>query len=247
LLGGLLNALSRNFNHGQRNVRLFEFGKCFAVGGERPVETERLAFVVTGARNADDWQAAKTPLDFYDVKGALETVLGAAGVAGLQIVAVGEWPAYLHPGRAALLFRGTEALGHLGQLHPRIAAQYKFKQPVFVAELDFGALLQAERSASRYQPLPKFPQAQRDVALMIDTTVNYAALEAALYGLRLPELVSVRLFDRYAGKELPTGKHSLALSVIYRLAERTLTDEEVNVAHERVVTTLKAQFGAEIR
>jgi phenylalanyl-tRNA synthetase beta chain len=68
-----------------------------------------------------------------------------------------------------------------------------------------------------------------------------------LYGLRLPELVNVRLFDRYAGKELPEGKHSLALSVIYRLAERTLTDEEVNAAHERVTTTLKTQFGAEIR
>ncbi len=256
LLGGLLGALSHNFNHGSRNVRMFEFGKCFAaVGGERPMETERLALVATGARNADDWQAGKTALDFYDVKGALETLLETAGVTGWQFTADASLPAhlhlYLHPGRAAIVSRGAEASrqvgGHVGQLHPRIAAQYKFKQPVFVAELDFGALLQAERRASRYQPLHKFPQAQRDTALLIDTTVNYAALEAALYDLQLPELVNVRLFDRYVGKELPAGKHSLALSVTYRLAEKTLTDEEVNAAHERVTMTLKTQFGAEIR
>ncbi len=247
LLGGLLGALSHNFNHGTRNVRLFEFGKCFAAGDERPLETERLALVATGARNADDWQAGKTALDFYDVKGALETLLATMAVTEVNLTASDELPAHLHPGRAALVSRGAQVLGHLGQLHPRIAAQYKFKQPVFVAELDFGALLQAERRASRYQPLPKFPQAQRDTALLIDTTVNYAALEAALYGLQLPELVNVRLFDRYAGKELPEGKHSLALSVIYRLPQRTLTDEEVNAAHERVTTTLKTQFGAEIR
>ena len=248
LLGGLLGALAHNFNHGTRNVRMFEFGKCFAHADDaRPQETEALALVMTGARNADDWQAAKTALDFYDAKGALETLLATVGAAGVQLSASDELPAHLHPGRAAIVSCGAEVLGHLGQLHPRIAAQYKFKQPVFVAELDFGALLQAECRASRYQPLPKFPQAQRDTALLIDTTVNYAALEAALYGLQLPELVNVRLFDRYAGKELPEGKHSLALSVTYRLAEKTLTDEEVNAAHERVTTTLKTQFGAEIR
>lgn len=248
LLGGLLNALVHNFNHGLRNVRLFEFGKCFAaLGGERPEETERLAFVATGARDADDWQAAKTPLDFYEVKGALDAVVEAAGLAPLRYTAGELKHSFLHPGRAALISNGTRALGRIGQLHPRIAAQYKFKQPVFVAEMDFGVLLQAERQTARYRPLPKFPQAQRDVALLIDTTVNYATLESALYGLALPELTNVRLFDRYAGKELPAGKHSLALSVTYRSLERTLTDEEVNVAHGRVVETLKTQFGAEIR
>jgi phenylalanyl-tRNA synthetase beta chain len=248
LLGGLLEALAHNFNHGTRYVRLFEFGKCFVFAdGERPQETEQLALVATGALNADDWQAAKTPLDFYDVKGALETLFDKLGLADVQIVASDELPAHLHPGRAALISEGAHVLGHIGQLHPRIAAQYKFKQPVFVAEMDFGALLQAERNAARYRPLPKFPQAQRDVALLIDTSVNYARLEAALYGLALPELVKVRLFDRYAGKEMPEGQHSLALSVTYRSLERTLTDEEVSAAHERVVETLKTRFGAEIR
>lgn len=255
LLGGLLEALARNFNQGTRNVRLFEFGKCFAhADDERPIETEKLALVATGARNADDWQAAATRLDFYDVKGLLETLVEVLSIRGLNFaplgaVAEGEatGQAYLHTGRAALIMHGGHTLGRVGQLHPRIATSYKFKQPVFVAELDFGALLTSERTEARYRPLPKFPQAQRDVALLMATTVNFAALEAAIYALQIPELTSVRLFDLYAGKELPAGKHSLALSLSYRAANRTLTDEEVNAAHERVVQVLKDTLGAEIR
>jgi phenylalanyl-tRNA synthetase beta chain len=251
LLGGLLEALARNFNQGTRNVRLFEFGKCFAhADDERPVETEKLALVATGARNADDWQAAATRLDFYDVKGMVETLAEVLSIRGLEFTpleADASASGYLHTGRAALIMHGGHTLGRVGQLHPRIATSYKFKQPVFVAELDFGALLASERSEARYRPLPKFPQAQRDVALLIDTTVNFAALQTAIQALQIPELSSVRLFDLYAGKELPVGKHSLALALSYRAANRTLTDEEVNAAHERIVQALREAFGAEIR
>lgn len=247
LLGGLLEALARNFNQGTRNVRLFEFGKCFAhADDERPVETERLALVATGARNADDWQAAAVRLDFYDVKGVLETLAEALSIKDLSFSVEGSF-GYLHPGRAALISQGPHAIGRVGQLHPSIASSYKFKQPVFVAELDFGALLKGERSEARYRPLPKFPQAQRDVAALLATSVSFAALETAIYGLALPELKSVRVFDLYAGKELPAGKHSMALSLSYRAADRTLTDEEVNAAHEQVVQLLKNSFGAELR
>jgi phenylalanyl-tRNA synthetase beta chain len=247
LLGGLLEALARNFNQGTRNVRLFEFGKCFAhADAERPQETERLALVATGARNADDWQAGAVRFDFYDLKGAVETLAEVLSIKDLEFSPAESAP-YLHPGRAALISQTGHAIGRVGQLHPRIASSYKFKQPVFVAELDFAALLGCERAEARYRPLPKFPQAQRDVALLIGTSVQLAALEAAIYALQIPELINVRLFDLYAGKELPAGKHSLALTLSYRAADRTLTDEEVNTAHERVVQTLRTQFGAEIR
>jgi len=251
LLGGLLEALGRNFNQGTRNVRLFEFGKCFAhpqdtEDDERPQETERLALVATGSRNAEDWQAGTVRLDFYDLKGAVETLAEVLSLKGLEFSSL-ESASYLHPGRAALISHAGHAIGRVGQLHPRIASSYKFKQPVFVAELDFGAMLSCERVEARYRPLPKFPQAQRDVALLIETSVPLAALQSAIYALQIPELSNVRLFDLYAGKELPAGKHSLALTLSYRAADRTLTDEEVNAAHERVVQTLRTQFGAEIR
>lgn len=247
LLGGLLKALEHNFNYGSRNVRMFEIGKCFLdEGSERPTEIERLGLICTGARNENDWQAASTRTDFFDVKGAVESVIEGLGLPPLQFALVETGP-HLHPGRAALLSLGDQAVGQIGQLHPRVAAEYKFKQPVFVAELNLGALLSADRREVRYQPLPKFPTAARDLALLIDTTVSLAAIEQAVKDLAIPELVGFKLFDIYAGKELPLGKHSIALSLRYRAADRTLTDEEVTAMHDRVVQTLKQEFSAEVR
>jgi phenylalanyl-tRNA synthetase beta chain len=247
LLGGLLKALEHNFNRGNRNVRLFEIGKCFVdLAGERPDEIERLGLVATGARNEADWQAARATIDFYDVKGAVESVCENLGLPELDFAPVGDLP-YLHPGRAALISVGGYEVGRIGQLHPRVGLKYKFKQPVFVAELVFRELLRVEREAPRYQPLPKFPAVIRDLALLIDTGVPYAAIEDEIENLRIPELVSVRLFDLYEGKDLPRGKHSIALSLRYRASDRTLTDDEVNLAHERVMVTLKRRFSAEIR
>ncbi|MBS1788647.1 MAG: phenylalanine--tRNA ligase subunit beta [Acidobacteria bacterium] len=247
LLGGLLKALEHNFNYGSRNVRLFEIGKCFLdEGGERPTEIERLALICTGARNENDWQAASTRMDFFDVKGAVESVLESLGLSPLQFSLVETVP-HLHPGRTALLSLGDQTVGQVGQLHPRIAAEYKFKQPVFVAELNLNTLLNADRMEVRYQPLPKFPTAVRDLALLIDTSVSLAAIEQAVNDLAIPELVGFKLFDLYAGQELPAGKHSIALSLRYRAMDRTLTDEEVTAMHERIVQKLKQEFLAEVR
>jgi phenylalanyl-tRNA synthetase beta chain len=251
LLGGLLKALEHNFNHASRNVRLFEIGKCFLGpssngADERPKETEHLALIATGARNEFDWQTANAKIDFYDVKGAIESIAGALGLPTLEYALV-ETTASLHPGRAALISLAGNRVGHIGQLHPRVAASYKFKQAVYVAELDFGALLNADRVDVRYQPLPKYPAVVRDLALLISTSVPLAAIEGAIYDLSIPELVGVRLFDLYSGKELPAGKHSLALSLRYRAADRTLTDEEIGAMHAQIVHRLIEEFSAEIR
>jgi phenylalanyl-tRNA synthetase beta chain len=247
LLGGLLKALEHNFNHASRNVRLFEIGKCFADTGEdRPKEAEHLAMVVTGARNEFDWQTASARIDFFDVKGAVESIVEVLRLPPLEYAPTDIIPS-LHPGRAALISVAGNRVGRIGQLHPRVAADYKFKQAVFVAELDFGALLNADRAGVRYQPLPKYPAVVRDLALLVNTSVPLAAIEGAVYGLSIPELVSVRLFDLYSGKELPAGKHSLALSLRYRAADRTLTDEEISAIHARIVHRLAEEFSAEVR
>jgi phenylalanyl-tRNA synthetase beta chain len=247
LLGGLLDSLTRNLNHCTRNVKLFEIGKCFLqLGAERPTEHENLALVLTGARNETDWQAAAARLEFYDLKGAVEAIAESLNLPNLNFAPIRDIP-YLHPGRAAVISLGSETVGHAGQLHPQVAARYKFKQPVLIAEFNFGALLQAEASEARYQPLPKFPTVLRDIAILIERSVNWAEIAGAIQSLGIPELENIRLFDLYAGKELPAGKHSLALSVRYRAADRTLTDAEINELHERVITTLRERFGAELR
>ncbi len=247
LLGGLLRALEHNFNHGIRHVRLFEIGKCFIKSGnERPAEIERLALVATGARNEADWQGSSTRLDFYDLKGAVETLIESMGLPVIEIAPLEEI-SYLHPGRAAIISLGGEEIGRIGQLHPRVAAKYKFKQEIFVAELDFGMLLTAGRVEARYRPLPKFPTMVRDLALLIDTGVSFLSVEQAIRELKIPELEGIRLFDLYLGKELPQGKHSLALSLRYRAIDRTLTKDEVKAFEDRIENTLRQKFGAEVR
>src|SRR5262245_19366957 len=249
LLGGLLDALERNFNYGARNVRLFEIGKCFVAGlGERPLETERLGIVATGARNEDEWDSANggAGIDFYDVKGAVESIAETIGLPALEFEPDDSCD-FLHPGRRAEVRMGEERIGVMGQLHPRVAARYKFKQPVFVADLNLRIMLLADRAKVRYHHLPKFPTVVRDLALLIDTGVQFAGVERAIKEMKIPELVEVKLFDLYAGKELPPGKHSIALSLRYRAANRVLTNKEVDAAHDSLIEMLKREFGAEVR
>ncbi|HZN11326.1 MAG TPA: phenylalanine--tRNA ligase subunit beta, partial [Blastocatellia bacterium] len=247
LLGGVLDAVARNFNHGTRGVRLFEMGKCFSpADGGCPVESELLALAATGARNETDWQRAAERVDFYDLKGAVEAVGEALGLLRFEFEPI-ETASYLHPGRAAVISLGGKEVGRLGQLHPRVAATYKFKQPVLIAELDFGDLLAADPAEARYSPLAKFPTVVRDLSLLVDEAVTYAAIERAVAALGIPELASVRLFDLYVGRELPAGKHSVALSLRYRAADRTLTEAEISAAHERVTAMLGREFGAQLR
>ncbi len=247
LLGGLLEAVARNLNRGTRNVRLFELGKCFLdTGGERPQEGERLGLVATGARNEASWEAASERVDFYDLKGAIEAIGENLGLKNFTFTPTSQL-SYLHPGRAAVISLNGRDVGRAGQLHPRVAASYKFKQPVFVAELDFEALLALEPTEVRYRPLPRFPTVVRDLSLLVDEEVAYCRIEQAIAELGLPELVGIRLFDLYTGKELPPGKRSLALSLRYRASDHTLTEIEINALHERVVETLRQRFAAELR
>lgn len=251
LAGGLLRALEHNLNHGSRHVRLFEIGKCFLANpteaGGRPTEIERLAMVATGARNEFDWQDAGARLDFYDLKGLIEALADQLGLAPLQFLPTTEVAA-LHPGRAAeVRLASGEIIGSVGQLHPRLVAGFKVKQPILLAEFDFQKLLTAARIEPRYRQLPKFPTVVRDLALLIDTAVTWQAIEETIRGLGLPHLVDLRIFDIYRGRELPAGRHSVALSLRYRAADRTLTDEEIAQAQEQVVRALASRFGAELR
>ncbi|MBX3277827.1 MAG: phenylalanine--tRNA ligase subunit beta [Acidobacteria bacterium] len=246
LLGGLLSAVELNINHGTRNIRLFEIGKCFLDDGARPVEIERLALVMTGARNELGWQGAGERLDFYDLKGTIESVGENLGKNSLEFSPTSDI-GYLHPGRAAVISLAGNKIGFAGQLHPRIAAHFKFKQPVFAAELDFGAILQVPGLEPRYRPLPKFPTVVRDLSVLVSDAVSWAEIERSILGLNIGELVGVRLFDVYTGSELPAGKRALALSLRYRAEERTLTEQEIGDCHGRVVSMLAREFAAELR
>lgn len=246
LMTGLVESLQRNFNHGNRDVKLFEMGRVFTVeaAGERPLERELLAFVMSGAVASDDWRGGRQ-VDFYDLKGAIEAVLSSLNISGFTIERARV--EYLHPGQSAVLSREGEQLARLGRLHPRVASLYKFRQPVYVAEIEFEKLLALKADPVRYSPLPRLPAATRDVSALVPDQVLWGEIESAIAGLGISEISSVRVFDMYKGKEMQEGYRSLAFRVTYRGEGRTLTDEEVAQMHDRVKKLLEQRFGAQLR
>jgi phenylalanyl-tRNA synthetase beta chain len=246
LLPGLLDAVRHNFNHGTRHVRLFETGRIFAARtGELPEEREALALVLTGGVLEEGRAAPARESDFYDLKGALEAAADALNVASLEFEAASV--RHLKEGQSARVSAGGRAVGTLGRLADEAAAGYKFRQPVFVAEVDYGALRAAETRQVRYTPLARHPSIVRDISLVADRSVTFAEMRRAALDLHLEFCRGVSLVDVYEGANLPEGKRSVTLRVEYRADERTLRDEEVDEAHAHIVRTLEERFGAQMR
>jgi phenylalanyl-tRNA synthetase beta chain len=247
LLTGLLESLQHNFNQGRRDVKLFEIGRVFTASeSARPVEREVLGLTITGAVSPDDWRGARS-VDFYDLAGVLEAAASSMGlnISGFTIERASV--EYLHPGQSAALSRDGVEVARYGRLHPRLAALFKFRQPVYVGEIEFEKLLELPPDAVRYSALPRLPSAMRDVSALLPDTVMWGEIERGIRDLGIAEIVAVRVFDMYKGKEMPEGYHSLAFRVTYRSAGRTLTDEEVAAMHQQVRQLLESRFGAQLR
>ncbi|HEV7893418.1 MAG TPA: phenylalanine--tRNA ligase subunit beta [Pyrinomonadaceae bacterium] len=247
LLPGLLEALRHNFNRGTRNVRLFETGRVFAANDEgeaRPNEVEAFALVVTG-HALEEGRATGRELDFYDLKGAVESAADAIRVGGLEFEP--DSVRHMREGQSARVTLKGEAVGTIGRLSEEVASNYKFRQPVYVAEVSLTALLASVEELSRYAPLPRFPSVVRDVSLLTDRRAGYGDMRRAVLSLGLEECRGVALVDVYEGANLPEGKRSVTLRVEYRADDRTLRDEEVDEMHARVVAALEQEFGATLR
>jgi phenylalanyl-tRNA synthetase beta chain len=246
LLTGLLDAVQNNFNQGTRDVKLFEIGRVFepSARDERPVEREVLGIAMTGSMLPDDWRGTKQ-VELYDLKGAVEVVMSALNISGFTINRASV--EYLHPGQSGVLNKDGDEIARFGRLHPRVASFYKYRQPVFVGELEFGRLLRLPPDPVRYSALARFPAASRDVSALVPDGVMWGDIETAIRDLGIPEIVSVRVFDTYKGKDMPEGFRSLAFRVVYRGKGRTLTDEEVTGMHDRVRMLLEKRFGAQLR
>ena len=248
LLPGLLNAVRHNFNHGTRDVRLFEMGRIFATHGNhgsRPNEREAFALVATGGAIQEGRAGALRELDFYDLKGALEAAADAMKVAPLEFTEA--TVKHLRQGQAAQILSSGRLIGTLGRLAESIAATYKFRQPIFVAEVDFSALLETEEMPIRYTPLARYPSVVRDASFIADRRVTFAEMRRAVLDLQIDDCRNVALVDVYEGPNVPEGKRSVTLRMEYRADERTLRDEEVDEMQGRVVRVLEERFGAQIR
>jgi phenylalanyl-tRNA synthetase beta chain len=249
LLSGMLDAVRHNFNHGTRDVRLFETGRVFAANSERgqlPLERESFALVATGMATEEGRAGAARELDFYDLKGALEMVVDAMNLKPLRFEAA--QVKHLRVGQAARIsIDGKNAIGSIGRLDEAVAALYKFRQPVYVAEVDLSALLEAEEMPVLYSPLARYPSVVRDISLLVGRRVTLTEMLDTVAGQRLENCRDAKLVDVYEGASLPEGKRSMTLRMEYRSDERTLRDEEVDEMHALLVQALEERFGAQQR
>ncbi len=250
LLPGLLDALRVNISRQRLDLRLFALQHVFhRPGAAGPSEEPRmLSGVLTGKRFANSWERAREVVDFYDAKGAVETVLSALGLLGDAIVQRGDAPSYVHPGHFAYVLVRGQRVGVVGQLHPEVAARWEIKQDVYAFELHFESL--AERALAvpaRFRELNKFPFSTRDVAIVIDERIPLVEVEKTISDSSVKFLDDVRLFDLYRGKGIPEGKKSLALTLRFSRDDATITDEEVVVAMNRIVGSLQSKLGATLR
>ncbi len=247
LLPGLLNAIRHNLNHGNRDVCLFETGRVFGVrtSGELPLEREAFALAATGGAMLADRAQAERELDLFDLKGALESAVAAMNLPPLDF----EMAAVKHfrPGQSASIsIRGTR-LGSIGRLVEPLAGAYKFRQPVFLAEVDLSTLLEIEELPVLYSPLPRYPSIVRDVSLLVDRKVALAELLRAARDEKVAHFIGVHFVGIYEGAGIPDHKRSLTLRFEYRAGDRTLRDEEVDEIHWPLVESLKVKFNAEVR
>ena len=249
LLPGLLDAVRHNLNHGMRDICLFEIGRVFAGNRDQsqmPIEREALALVATGGQRWADRSGVARELDFFDLKGALQAAVEAMNLP--QVIFETTAARHLREGQAAAVkTTGDEVIGTIGTLAEEIAAAYKFRQTVFVAEIDLSTLLEKSESPVLYSPLPRFPSVVRDVSLLLDRKVTVAGLLNAVADQKVEDCRATELVGVFEGENIPEGKRSVTLRMEYRANDRTLRDAEVDGMHWGIVKALEAKFSAEVR
>ena len=261
LRAGLLATLAHNQKFEQAGIRLFEIGKTFlpyhppltpALSETRekqspeerelPREKEMLCAVLSGARTELSWQADSEPLDFFDAKGIVESLLNR-----LELKASFENSDddTLFPGRGAKIMVEGDKVGIVGDVHPIVAGVFELSDIVCLVEIDLEKLLTKVSGVRKYRPIPRFPSVTRDIALVVDEPVNYGKVEEIVRSF--PLVAKITLFDVYRGKQIAEGKKSFAIRIIYQSPGHTLTDEEVDQTQEQTLTRLRQELGAALR
>jgi phenylalanyl-tRNA synthetase beta chain len=249
LLPGLLEALSRAQRHGERDVRMFSVGPLFLAGDEGELPRERTAFSAVLAGERDAYLTRAADVDVFDGEGIAFGIVDrlVSRKATVRAFTATDRPKHLHPRAAAAVVVEGRDVGVVGHLHPDVADALEVSGRVVVVELDAFGLDALGVRTSRYAPIPRFPASARDVALVVSDDVAAGEVERAIRDAAGPLAEEVRLFDRFVGGAIPKDHASLALHVVYRAADRTLTDAEVDAQHAKVVAEVGKRFGATLR
>ncbi len=254
LMPGLLANVRHNLARQVGDIRLFELGRIFlprqslegldARDAALPDEPQCLGVVLSGPAAPFSWGVSGRQVDFFDLKRVVDWLLVNRDLE-VDYRARGA-PAFLHPGASAVVIIGGQVAGWLGEVHPHALSKLEIDRPVFAAELSLSPFAQ-RLVAKKYKPLPRFPGARRDVAMIVPDTMAIDPLLAALRTAGIAQLEDVRMFDVYQGKPIKKGHVSVTFALFFRDSERTLTDDEVLQHMQKLVGLLKEKFPVEIR
>ncbi|QPQ34752.1 phenylalanine--tRNA ligase subunit beta [Lysinibacillus sp. JNUCC-52] len=249
LIPHLIEAAAYNVARKADSVALYEVGSVFLGQTEEglPFEEEHVAAVLTGKWLDHAWQGEKKEVDFFVLKGIIEGVIGKLGLTD-RIAFVKTEVAGLHPGRTASILLDGEQVGIIGGLHPAEQKSWGVKD-TYVMEMNLVALLHANASEAPlgYKAVPRFPAMSRDIALVMDRATAAGEVITAIRSAGVKLLKDIRVFDVYEGEKMEAGKKSVAFSLTYFDPERTLTDDEVVAAHNKVLKTIATIEGTEVR
>ncbi len=244
LLPGLVSVLRHNLNRQQDRVRLFETGLRFVPTAQGLVQEPMVAGLIYGSRTPESWANQADWVDFFDLKGDLESLIALTGNQSAFSFKSAKHPA-LHPGQTAAVYLDGELKGYVGAIHPSLQQQLDLPKAAFVFEVSQTALLQGAIPA--FKPLSKFPEVRRDLALVVDKSLAVDSLFEAVKSVAGEYLANLKVFDVYAGKGIDLHRKSVAMGLTFQHPSRTLNEDEINASVAAVVKSLEANFSATLR
>jgi phenylalanyl-tRNA synthetase beta chain len=250
LLPAILENVKRNINHQCGDIRLFETGKVFLPGvGERPDEEVRLVAVLSGRRNPGSpvIHFGVESADFYDIKATVENVLHELRRFDVKMVAEIEPPEYVEKSSYLALQAGGEVIGGFGRLQAGCLKAFGIKVPVYFMEMSLSRLENVVPAAKSFKPLSRFPSVNWDLAMLVPEEVAAGAMIAAVSGCGEKIFESVEVIDVFRGDSIESGFKSVAISVTYRDADKTLEDEMVQPVHQKIIDLISTRFGGKLR
>ncbi|MFV0387212.1 MAG: phenylalanine--tRNA ligase subunit beta [Pyrinomonadaceae bacterium] len=238
LFPGLLDSLRSNFNKRTKNVLLFEIGRTFinVDSRELPDEHELIGFIMSGATTYANRALTGADIGFFDAKGTVEAILDSLGIqdATYSPSIIG----FLQSGQAAEIAVDGFPVGVFGKLNDSVAKDFKFKQPVFIGELNLGALLKMPFKDFVYTPLGQFPSISRDISLLLKRTISFDQIRECIFANDFELCRKVEFVEQFEGKGIAADEKSITIRLVYRSDERTLTDEEVEAIHQQIIANL---------
>ena len=235
MMPSMLNVLYTNISRKVEGALAFECGHTFTPQEGLPIETNHLCVGMYGKE-----------VDFFVLKGALESILESVGFDNYEIIPETNNTTF-HPGRCATIMYNNIYIGTFGEVHPEVIDNYNLGQRVYLAELDLDLIFDNSDRTIIYDPLPKYPSTSRDIALLVKDEVIVKQIEDIIKANGEDILEGYKLFDVYKGSQIAEGYKSIAYSITYRSKDKTLTDEDVNKVHHNIIRELEEKLDAKLR